>query len=197
MSFESSAYRVSDHVPGEERPLAPGDAHPLADIHQNYRRLLVLTNGRYDPVYAGWQLFPMLADQARLAAEQEAISYRDFHVGAAAYALDQENYRAGIIFGANIKPDKSAPKRCAELMLVQKAETLGYKSIPYLVVSGPLQTDEHSGIISPTLHPCADCRDLFLASPLIEDETVLVTVGEDGETHEMFSVAELLGLHAS
>ena len=199
MSFGSgfeSKYRTSAFVTPETRPLQPGDAHQLVDAHFNFGQVLRLTSGRYDPIYAGWQSLPMLADQARLTAEQEAVSYREFYVGASAYVLDEEHARSAILHGSNLTPYKGAPKRCAELEVVQKAEALGYKKLLYLVVTGPLQPDEHSGVVSSTLHPCFDCRKLFLASSLIEDETVIVPIGENGETSEMFTVAELIALHA-
>src|SRR5579871_6346656 len=67
---------------------------------------------------------PKLAAQAFEAARREAVSYRNFNVGAAVYVLDTGSpdqggrFRKAILWGANLKPTPESPKWCAEMAVL-------------------------------------------------------------------------------
>lgn len=144
-----------------------------------------------------YELLPKLAAHARAAAEQKSISYRKFSVGAAVYVLDPVERRAAILYGANFTPFPGSPKRCAEMEVLEKAYRGGYARVDAIAVSGPLQTDEKSGLVSPTLHPCSSCRDLIRRHPLIYPDTMLLTADETGEAHEVYGMRDFFRLHGT
>lgn len=151
----------------------------------------------YAIMSAPLERLPRLAAYARAAAEHKGISHRGFKVGAAGFVIDPEKRRAAILLGANFTPFPGAPKRCAEMELLEKAYKGGYKRVDAMAVSGPLQTDEESRVVSPTLHPCSECRGLIRLHPLIYPDTMLLTADEEGTTHEVYSMRDFFRLHGS
>lgn len=137
---------------------------------------------------------PRLAARARQAAEHRAVSYRDFNVGAAVYAIDPVNRRYGFLYGANLTPYQGSPKRCAEMEATEKAEEHRYKKIQAIAVSGPIQSHA-SGLISETLHPCDACQVMFRKHPLIYPDTLVLTADETGSAHELYDMREFFRIH--
>lgn len=138
---------------------------------------------------------PSMVKMARWAAYNEAISYRDFHVGASAYATSHEGSRAPIIIGgANYKPDKEAPKYCAEMDIIDQVAEYGLDEIIGLVIAGttdPNEIKDVMGRVTPTLPPCAACRDKMNHSGLITPETIVITVGLDSDRAQVHSFDDL------
>lgn len=135
-------------------------------------------------------------------AKENALSYRDFRVGAAALAAfypsnDREMWRYGIITGANAKPEPNDTINVhAEHTVMTTAKTLKKPndslSIPLLVIAGDLQPDQQSGVASPTLHPCGVCREAFCeADSPVSDDTLIVTIDPDYREYQWFTSAEL------
>ena len=136
-------------------------------------------------------------------AREFALSYRDFHVGAAALVL---YWRQGTeyqmyIHGANMKPTKADDINIhAEHLLMRSIERYmrpdDIVSVPVLTVIGDYQHDQQSGQQTRTLHPCGVCRDDFTSfkRPSFA-RTVFVTARADLQTFEWFRLAQLTALH--
>lgn len=175
--------------------LATANAKPIYDreisLYKNLPSGLIV-----DPFYMAYQMIPMFIDLARKAAADRAISWRNFRVGAAVFAFDGKDGRAGFFFGANYKPRQdSTDLYCAEPDAIGKAVDRGFEIIPALAVVGPATPGEVNEHESPTLHPCDKCRNMLSDSPLISEEhTVVVTANDQGDI-ELMSVSGLLALH--
>ena len=133
------------------------------------------------------------------------MSYRGFRVGCAAYAYRPDAYyvedRHKIFLGANLKPNHDKvrwPKVCAEQVAILGARSAGYTRVIGLVVAGAPQAAEESGIASPTLHPCGECRRMFTSlGDIVRLDTPIVTVRLKEYAVEAFTVADLLKIHGT
>lgn len=148
----------------------------------------------FDHEITAYQQLPTFLERARRAAEQHAVSYRDFKVGASAYAIDTTHDTVGFFFGANYKPHEGAPKYCAEMQVLDKAREAGFDKVIAMATFGPSDYGDVNELASPTLHPCADCRALFDKDPLIHNTTLFATSNEKGDI-EMMLAEDLQALH--
>ena len=132
-------------------------------------------------------------------AQRNANSYRNFHVGCAIRAFKTNAYevngRWGLFTGSNIKIADGARPICAEQLALGAARSEGYDRIIAMVVVGEPQEDAESGLQSQTLHPCGECRKIFQVVPEVSSDTLLLTLTPDEQTHEQFSIEELIALH--
>lgn len=148
------------------------------------------------------EVIPVLVEKARTAAEFEASSYRKFHVGAATEVVhpedsDLEEYAAG-----NSKPQHKA-KFCAERRVLGKVGNEGGNQVTGIVVAGTtdrIKIAEVTDFETPTLHPCAECREAFHDHPLVDRHMFVVSTGlrgeEDGDKYQAFTVDELRRYYA-
>jgi cytidine deaminase len=125
---------------------------------------------------------------ARRAAREKAVSYRNFLVGACGAILLRNRDEVVFVPGANNSPRRGVPRDCAEMDIVRHAEELlaahgaGNVAVLDVYVAGtddPEQIEAVTGLVTPTLHPCSDCRDLMVKHPAVQDDTGIVTVGLD------------------
>lgn len=122
-------------------------------------------------------------------------SYRNFRVGAAALYLCNDEPR--IEYGANFKGGKDCKiDRHAEQEILASLRSIGNVVCRVLAVSGDLQTDQHSGKHTHTLHPCGWCRDAIASSPLITPETVIVSARPNLSVIEYGQRDEYLQFHS-
>lgn len=147
-----------------------------------------------DHEFEAHQQIPYFIDRAKRAAEQHAISYRDFKVGASAYVIDATNSRVGYFFGANFTPYKGAPKRCAEMEVLTKARQAGFDRVIALATFGPSEHGDVNSVATTTLHPCAECREILDTEPLVRDDTLIVTSNREGDV-ELLLKKDLVELH--
>ncbi len=84
-----------------------------------------------------YQQIPRFIDLARRSAEERAVSYRDFKVGASAFAVTDDGSRGAYLFGANNTPYQGAPKDCAEMDILKKVDERGLDWIVGLAIFGP------------------------------------------------------------
>ncbi len=168
----------------------------------DYRLFEAATGRDYDPWFTFIQLMPGMFQLARDAARDEAISYRNFHVGAAIYAINEQTRETAILSAGNKKANPDVEKYCAERSVIDQVEMLwGRKAIEErharaigLVVAGTTDKSkiaEVTGRVTPTLHPCDSCRNLFEESLLIRSDTLVVSIGDTSDVHQVHSVAEL------
>ncbi|MFA5954544.1 MAG: hypothetical protein WC817_03360 [Patescibacteria group bacterium] len=161
-----------------------------------------------------WEVSREALVQKAYDASKLAISYRDFRVGCAVLAWrprrqsaepwqideDPADYlcnRWATFTGANLKPEKSGPKICAEQIAVNSARMAHYTRIIGIVVVGEPQSDDDSGLTHDTLHPCVICRRLLAALPEMRSDTRILTGGLHGDRIRIreYSFEELLKLH--
>ncbi len=130
-------------------------------------------------------------------ARDLAVSYRNFNVGAAVFALRNIPASTQIITGANIKPDKDSSVNVhAEQSAIKRARQAGYTAISIIAVVGETQNDQQSGHEMCTLHPCGLCRAMLKNSPLIDNDLTLVaTALPDLRTIELSSITKLDQYH--
>ena len=126
-------------------------------------------------------------------ARQHANSYRQFDVGAAAYAMQYDPSQFKIFTGANFKPSpESAYNIHAEQLAVERAHQLGYQAVSMIGVVGETQPDQQSGHEMNTLHPCGKCRTALGSSALLSrDNTLIATASPDLRTIELSTVTKL------
>lgn len=125
---------------------------------------------------------------------KKAMSYRGFNVGAGAMLL--QGSRVGRVFGINAKFDDTDRVNIhAEDLVIAKATDAGFDTISVLAVIGPTQEDHGSGIIMPTLHPCDKCRTKLADSPLMKDDTILVTARPDFTAIEVATLKDINNAH--
>jgi cytidine deaminase len=152
----------------------------------------------FDEPFDPWQQFlkmtPRMVRSARQAS-LEAFSYRNFHVGASLLAINPHKKRMGMYSAGNLKIDPSTEKFCAEASVIKKARHDGMTRAIGLVVVGTLDPDMIRGVtgkVTPTLHPCDSCRNLFVDSALIQSDTIVVTTGDTLDAHQVHSVGQLI-----
>lgn len=139
----------------------------------------------------------LLIIQARRAAREEGRHYNGFLVGAAVSAI-MPNGSTNVFTGANNSPYKGAPKYCAERKAVERAKAAGAVRIVAMAVVGPLKSDDESGKMGMTLHPCGVCRNGVLRDSLIDNGSVIITVqfnnGDDIDVEMERAVIEVHSL---
>lgn len=124
-----------------------------------------------------------------------AENYRTFNVGTGALAYNSKDFK--IFGGANIMNGKGHPKVCAEQQAIKNAFLNDYNEILIVCVVGKPQKDDQSGILSPTLHPCWECRKLMKNMYKLLDDTLIVTstFERNGPT-ELFTLQDIIEYHS-
>lgn len=151
-----------------------------------------------DPTRVFLEQVPALVRYARGAALSEAVSYRNFHVGASLVGLNERNATVTVATGWNVKPSEEAPKQCAEEVALSTAAILGIKRVYGIVIAGtsdPGAIKSVNGEEAPTLLPCEQCRARLAVSPIVDDDTHIIAVGTYIDQAEYASQAELDGSH--
>ena len=130
-------------------------------------------------------------------ARDLAVSYRNFNVGAAVFALKTIPASTQIITGANIKPEKESTINVhAEQLAIKRARQAGFTAISIIAVVGETQNDQQSGHEMCTLHPCGLCRESLKNSPLINNDlTLIATALPDLRTIELSTITKLGDYH--
>lgn len=138
---------------------------------------------------------PLMVRMARYGANSEALSYRDFHVGASACSVSYDGSKPPMVVGgANYKPDKITPKYCAEMDVIDHATEGGYDEIIGMVIAATDDPEEIQAImdrVTPTLHPCDACQAKMEKSHLVTPDTLVVTVALDSDKAQVHTFDEL------
>jgi cytidine deaminase len=174
-----------------ERALEPGDRPDFIEGWHDLRMLRIPSDRRFHAV----QSLAYIIDLSQQAIDKLGESYRGFRVGAAALVEDELGGRIGVYFQGNYTPYEGAEWNCAEKRLLESIKEKGFTKIRAIAISGPLQQDAASGIISSTLHPCHKCRGLFQESDLVDDDTLVATSNPETNSFELFTVRSLRLLH--
>lgn len=150
-----------------------------------------------DAWYAYVQLGPYAIERVRQAA-MRARHYAGKQVGAVVLALSESG--GTVLFdGANqnLYPGENPTKKCAEMDALEQMQEHGFHRLKGLWVTGNVQPDTHSGVLSPTLHPCGNCRQFMKTSSGIEIDTdaLVTTVHPDLDEYEFYTLSELISIH--
>ncbi len=149
-----------------------------------------------DPVALLTRYAGELRREALIQATFFAENYRNFRVGAAVLVTNGHDLR--IFGGANIMNGKGRPKMCAEQQALKYAHLADYRRILAISVVGKPQKDSESGLLSPTLHPCPECRKLMREMYRLDEDTAIYMLSfEDNGPSELFTLEELIRLHQS
>ncbi len=144
------------------------------------------------------ELLPELIREARIAAEDQAHSYRGFNVGASVLAVIPGTDEHGTAAAGNLKR-REKQKVCAEKTALGRVRQAGYTRALGLVVSATTNIEQiHAvtGRSSATLHPCGDCLSMFGHHPLVRKTTPIVTIGQDKDIYQLHTVQQLTELYA-
>ena len=138
----------------------------------------------------------LLMHRAR-EAQNMAISYRHFKVGAALLGLSFQPSNFQMLTGVNVKPDKESQMNVhAEQTALQKAHDRHVNAVSMIVVVGDKQSDKQSGKEMHTLHPCGLCRGVMLDDALVDNHaTLVVSTLPDFSEIELYSVEGLRQFH--
>ncbi len=130
-------------------------------------------------------------------AQELAVSYRDFKVGAAVVALTHSNAGFQILPGINAKTNEEGPLNMhAEQLALRTAEAVKANMVSIVSVVGETQDDQQSGHKMHTLHPCGKCRAKLAQHPMIDnDATLIFSALPNLRTIEVGTVNSLLAYH--
>ncbi len=151
-----------------------------------------------DPYRDFVEAVPNLAKKARKAAKDEAFSYRDFRVGCAVLGISGGIDTMVTAAGGNIKV-RGQEKICAERVAARRAEDEGVIAIIGVVVVGtsnPAEIKAVTGLATPTLHMCSECRiDFSDTKSRFTDETLVVTSGLTTDYYQTHLFGQLRELY--
>ena len=154
---------------------------------------------RLDPYSIFLEKIPSMADDARYASEADGFSYRNFLVGAAIFAVDKSTHETITLASGNLKVKSTKEKVCAEKRVLNKAKKAGFDTAIGLVIAGVSDVElikEVTGVPTPTLHPCHDCRGLFDEHSMVNDDTLIISVGLEEDIYQVHNFREMYNLYA-
>jgi cytidine deaminase len=177
---------------------------PIPEIWLNPAPNLDLINSAPIPVDISesdlsWSALNSLVFTIRQAetASFQALSYRDFRVGAAATTFNSTTRNLGLVTGFNVKPsEENTINIHAEQMVIEKVRHHGLGQILALAVWGEPQIDDANAQESPTLHPCALCREMISEAPEITPSTAILSSNPGFTKVELYGPGELENYHS-
>jgi hypothetical protein len=151
-------------------------------------------------------LIPTLVSNARFAALNLADSHRGFKVGASGLAYDTTAYtqRVGTYTNGNFKaliPEEfdpehevgDIPKNCAEMGVIIGAANHSMERFALIAIAGTTQRKRIEGVTgvrSATLQPCDECSRVMSEDSVVDDNTILLTVGSGADIFQVQSFGE-------
>lgn len=143
---------------------------------------------------------PTMVELARLAAQDEAYSYRGFLVGAAVFAHKPATNETAVLAAGNLKSQRHKTKVCAEKKALNVARAIGMVEAIGLVVAGTTDVElikEVNNVSTATLHPCSDCQNLFVEHPIMRDHTIIIMTGLEDDIYQVTTSREMLDTYQS
>lgn len=155
----------------------------------------------FDPYRRFVQRVPELIDQARdtYYDEREAYSYRGFRVGLSGLVMTRGSHDTGTLTAGNLKK-VAKPKLCAEQRFLARVRKAGYDQVVGFVLAATTdrtKITEVTGLATPTLHPCDECRAKLSRSSLITDDTLVVSAGIDKDYYQVQRWGQLTDRYGS
>lgn len=155
-------------------------------------------------------MVPALVEKARNGAKSPyyTASYRGFCVGASALAYDTnpENPRIATYAAGNFKARlrdeergeedvADIPKFCAEMDITMRATNDDFERIGIYVVAATTNKERIAAvtdIASATLAPCGECVSVMKGSPLVDKDTIIMSVGSGNDIYQVQSFEQLI-----
>lgn len=132
------------------------------------------------------------AVRAAAKSSEQAVSWRNYRVGAVAIAYNLEAPAMGIVVGANFKPDRTTGLNLhAEQIALAKARQHHLNKVMALAVWGDPNDENANPTKAPTLRPCRRCSDMFDIAPAVLPETFILGGNSDWSVCEFYTVKEL------
>lgn len=163
----------------------------------NYGHIERLLGKPIDPVFWFMQRVPFLVEIARDEGKKDAYSYRDFHVAGAAIAINSDEKIFWSDVAGNLKRENKN-KICVERKLEGRARRHAMTDLVGFIVLGTTdrqQIEAVSGLPTPTLHWCADCRHDIPASPIVSPNALVVTCGLDSDVNQTFLAHQVVDMY--
>jgi hypothetical protein len=136
-----------------------------------------------------------MVTSARSMADKFAVSWRNVKFGSTALVNSTANENLGIAFGYNYSPESnSSHKYCAEMRADGNGRSSGYERLDAVVLAGTTDPETLESIYhyaTPTAEPCDPCLD-----SVVRDSTVFLSVGQDVDTMEAHTGAEMKKIRA-
>lgn len=158
-------------------------------VNKEISREQLVEDGRQALAY-----LPGMINQARYYSKNHARSYRGFFVGATAMFRRVDDGLT-VYHGWNHTPHRGAPKKCAEAQILEQAHLdEGIVRAGAFVVAATTLQNEIKSVVGekiPTLPPCLPCVGLFEDSPLVDDSTLVFSVGNNVDVVQVHTVGGL------
>lgn len=154
-------------------------------------------------------MVPALVEKARNGAKSPyyTASYRGFCVGASALVYDTNpgnpriaTYTAGN-YKARLRDEERGeedvadiPKFCAEMDITMRATNDDLERIGVYVVAATTNRQRIAAvtdIASATLPPCGECVGVLKGSPLVDKDTIIMSVGSGNDIYQVQSFDQL------
>jgi len=164
----------------------------------DYGRIEALLNKPFDPVFTFLLHAPYMIEDARAEGRVDAHSYRGFQVAGGAYGINPAEKTAWEDSAGNLKRE-SKNKICTERKLYTRAAKQGVTTMIGLVVLGTTDRElirEVSGLPTPTLHLCSDCRHDVPASPIVSASMLIIHSGLDSDVNQTFTIGQEVDMYA-
>ncbi|MBC7582019.1 hypothetical protein H7097_04105 [Aeromicrobium sp.] len=162
-----------------------------------YGKIERITGQTFDPVLAFMQAVPAMIAKARNDGWSSAHSYRGFHVAGTAYAINTTDKVAVTESGGNLKRETKG-KVCVEKRLDGRLRKSMTDIIGFVVLgtSDQQSIEDVTGLATPTLHLCSDCRQEIPASPIVSPTTLIVHSGLVQDVNQAFTIGQEVGMYA-
>ncbi len=151
-------------------------------------------NPGFDPFREFVASVPELVRKSRLANEDETYSYRGFKVGVTGLFWVPDTQDTVFLSAGNLKK-QGKPKFCAEQRLLIRARKAGFTQAIGLVITATTdrqKISEVTGLPTPTLHPCEECRSVLSQDKMMTADTLLLTTGVESSYFQVHRFGELV-----
>lgn len=126
-------------------------------------------------------------------AARNAISWRNYRVGATAVMVDFASGRLGYLDGYNVKPRDGMDgiNLHAEQIAVAKGRRHGLSRLVAMAVCADPEDPNANPLSLPTLRPCNRCIDMLVATPEADERTLILGVSPDFSQCEVYTFGSL------
>lgn len=132
------------------------------------------------------------ANRAELAS-QNAVSWRNFNVGASASMCNFKTGRMGFLDGYNVKPkeNSSSLNLHAEQIVLRKGRDNGLDRMVGIAVYADAVDDNANPYNTATLRVCGRCVTMFATAPEVDDRTIILGTNLDMSMCELYTFGAL------
>lgn len=164
--------------------------------------LISIADNPYVEDYARYlSRMPSMFDDARYAAENEAVSHSGFPVGVSMCVVNPSTAEFDTMSGANVKPTQHPTTICAETITRGKiVKRTGGTRILGMVVAATLdkvKLAKVNTLDTPIIVPCFPCVTRFGPDRLIDPSTIITGIGLEEDVFQTMFFSELEAAYAT